>query len=402
MVQNPDFSLFEINSTYHLLPTGQALASNLRGIHISKSGSIIWNLFANDISASECADKFIIETQVPEEYISEARADVINVVKTLKKNGVLVDSTPSINITAKPEFDISLFSTDDVPLYSTISIADINIALYGFEGMFDEKLLTFKSSPSNIHQSVFVYFNTDIEQYLHSIKSTEPYIHSESVDIYKIENALLFIYPQSSQLHCMWIDNSLGKAHIICKRKMRAQVQIKEDILQALRIPFLLLAKTKGLYAVHSASVLYKNKAILFSALSGTGKSTQAKHWTDGNYATNINGDVNLIGIKNGIPMVYGIPWCGTSEIYSTGTFELGTIAYIKRVNDNVVNAIPGYTGLVSLSKRLITLMLTPYDLRQFFNDMNMLSQSVTFCKLFCTKEVKSQKVLKHFIDERP
>ena len=49
---------------------------------------------------------------------------------------------------------------------------------------------------------------------------------------------------------------------------------ISEEIFFAIRTIFLYNASFKGMYAIHSASVLYKDKAWLFSGHSGAGKST--------------------------------------------------------------------------------------------------------------------------------
>ena len=51
-----------------------------------------------------------------------------------------------------------------------------------------------------------------------------------------------------------------------------------------------------------------------------------------------LNGDLNILGIKDGMPCVYGLPWCGTSEIYTTTTYPLGGIVFLKQAPFNRVD----------------------------------------------------------------
>lgn len=92
-----------------------------------------------------------------------------------------------------------------------------------------------------------------------------------------------------------------------------------------------LLAKEKKLI-LHASFIAYQNKAILFSAPSGTGKSTQADLWqkyVDG--VKIINGDRAIIGIENNVVKAYGLPFCGTSKITLNQSFNLSTIVILRQ-----------------------------------------------------------------------
>ena len=87
-----------------------------------------------------------------------------------------------------------------------------------------------------------------------------------------------------------------------------------------------------------------------FSGHSGMGKSTHTNLWKEQFGTKIINGDLNLIGWSNGEqanigqsvdkpgskghPIVYGMPWCGTSGIASTKSYPLGGIVLLGR-SDN-------------------------------------------------------------------
>lgn len=87
-----------------------------------------------------------------------------------------------------------------------------------------------------------------------------------------------------------------------------------------------------GLFAIHSASILYREKGMaFFPGHSGMGKSTHTGLWHQLLGTPFLNGDLNLLGIHENRIMVYGIPWCGTSGIYTIKTYELGGIVLLGR-----------------------------------------------------------------------
>ena len=61
------------------------------------------------------------------------------------------------------------------------------------------------------------------------------------------------------------------------------------------------------------------------------GKSTHTQMWHDLLQTPYLNGDLNLLGMESGKIIVYGIPWCGTSGIYTTTDHELGGIVLLGR-----------------------------------------------------------------------
>lgn len=92
-----------------------------------------------------------------------------------------------------------------------------------------------------------------------------------------------------------------------------------------------ILANEKKLI-LHASFIAYQNKAILFSAPSGTGKSTQADLWQKYvNDVKIINGDRAIIGIEDNVVKVYGLPFCGTSKITLNQSFNLNTIVILRQ-----------------------------------------------------------------------
>ena len=86
-------------------------------------------------------------------------------------------------------------------------------------------------------------------------------------------------------------------------------------------------------FVLHAPAVAYTGKAYLFSASSGTGKSTHAAIWEKvfGKDAIIINDDKPALRIKNDTIYVYGTPWSGKTDKNSNISVPLGGICFISK-----------------------------------------------------------------------
>ena len=85
---------------------------------------------------------------------------------------------------------------------------------------------------------------------------------------------------------------------------------------------------------LHSSSVVIDNEAYLFSAPSGTGKSTHASLWVK--YLTEkepyiLNDDNPAIRIINGNIYAYGTPFSGKHDISVNQKAKLQGICFLKQ-----------------------------------------------------------------------
>ncbi len=83
---------------------------------------------------------------------------------------------------------------------------------------------------------------------------------------------------------------------------------------------------------IHGSSLAYDNKGLLFSAPSGTGKSTHTDLWTKYVPGTIIvNDDMPIVCIENGAPYLYGAPWSGKNSIHKNVRVPLKAIVFLER-----------------------------------------------------------------------
>ena len=94
-------------------------------------------------------------------------------------------------------------------------------------------------------------------------------------------------------------------------------------------------------FILHASYVIYNRKAILFTAPSGTGKTTQAKYWEAERGAEIVNGDRVLITRRDGQFYANGIYVCGTSGISKNVTAPIEAVVLLEQGEANELNAIP-------------------------------------------------------------
>ena len=159
-----------------------------------------------------------------------------------------------------------------------------------------------------------------------------------------------------------------------------------------------LLAKERKLI-LHALFIVYRNKAILFSAPSGTGKSTQADLWKK--YVSSveiINGDRAIIGIEDGDVKAYGLPFCGTSKITINQNFNLNTIVILRQGKINKLIELSAKDSYKYLYSQINWI---GWDKKLQINILDLLEKVVSSIKIYyfeCLPEQSAVEMLKTMI----
>ncbi len=104
---------------------------------------------------------------------------------------------------------------------------------------------------------------------------------------------------------------------------------------------FAKLLNFDGFY-LHSSSVAYEGRAYMFSADSGTGKSTHTRLWQQvfGDEAKVFNDDKAPMRRLDGVWYAYGAPWCGKDNININMKVPVAGICFLKQAQENKIRRL--------------------------------------------------------------
>jgi len=143
-------------------------------------------------------------------------------------------------------------------------------------------------------------------------------------------------------------------------------------------------AADKGVILFHSSVMLYDGKAYLFTAPSGTGKTTHCRLWKEllGDRCTFLNGDKPMID-TSGSPVIYGTPWKGKERYGINASAPVAAICFVKRGSENSIRRLTAEEAL----PKMIRQTYRPRDkagLVKMMNSVIRLSQSTELFELTC------------------
>ena len=105
------------------------------------------------------------------------------------------------------------------------------------------------------------------------------------------EEGYVFRFDTLKNIYEIWMKEDGSYARIYYRCPINEEEQ--DSLFLAIRPVFLFLAQRRGMFALHSASLLYLEKAWLFSVPSGMGKSTHTALWKKLFATPFLNGDLN-------------------------------------------------------------------------------------------------------------
>lgn len=143
----------------------------------------------------------------------------------------------------------------------------------------------------------------------------------------------------------------------------------------------------------HASYIQHNGRAILFTAPSQTGKSTQAELWRVHRGAQVINGD--KAGVRlDGAPMAHGVPFSGTSGICRNVSLPLEAIVVLSQAPVNTVRRLPPSEAAAALCGNVFVDHYIPEEWQQALNLLLDLVAGVPVYALACTPDVRAVEAL--------
>ena len=424
------YTIKNSGDTYFLLPFGQAIADHKRGVTLNRSGAELFDaLKKGNMSGDELNENidFISSLKklgiIDPVSIVSYNDDVIfqNAEKSIinrSKNNIYDNDIPAafsvagnnedkIAKTPESKYNIARVNINiigDISLihegFNLFKVPDVpNPSLNKNEGLYKDR-----NSTSDLNIEIKKYDGNDPRHDFPVNYGAKPLIVNYQLCVYpsKDRDTYDLFFPCNhhvfyARLSC---DGTRAILYYIGACEKSDKINIRSELFHAIRMIFLYHASFKGMFAIHSASLLYKEKAWLFSGQSGTGKSTHTNLWHKNFDTPLINGDVNLVSVAGDTPMVHGTPWCGTSGIYDNKSYTLGGITLLKQSLENKVNTLSLPHKQLLVNQRIISPSWTEEMFDRNWDNTCLAVSDIFVSQLECRPDDAAALVMKKATDE--
>ncbi len=149
-----------------------------------------------------------------------------------------------------------------------------------------------------------------------------------------------------------------------------------------------------GGFLMHGALIEYEGRGYIFSAKSGTGKSTHIRLWQKafGDAVSVVNGDKPIVRYVNGEFIAYGTPWCGKEGLGKNGNVTLSAICFLERAEKNTISSLSASDAV----SRIFSQLLIPTNVEDFDKLSTLLDKmllSVPCYLLGCNMEIEAARI---------
>lgn len=156
----------------------------------------------------------------------------------------------------------------------------------------------------------------------------------------------------------------------------------------------------QGASVLHASFVEHQGRAILFTAPSQTGKSTQAALWKQYAGAEIINGDRVLVRQHNGVWYAFGYPCCGSSHICVNKAFPIQEAVVLEQGSSNVVSELSAAEKMQALVAATEVYIWDEQEINQAFHIAEALISNVPVCRLSCRPDADAVYTLQKYLQK--
>ena len=177
-----------------------------------------------------------------------------------------------------------------------------------------------------------------------------------------------------------------GKDHRVQLKKCSYPSGVTaKTVLNALALEHL-AAQNRG-FVFHCSYIEHNGKAILFTAPSGTGKSTQAELWKKHRGAQIINGDRAVIRVDEENILACGIPFAGSSVYCENRTLPIVAIVYLSQAPQTTIRKMRGYEAFSKIWEGVSVNTWDKADMERVSEVAQLTASQIPVYHLACTPD---------------
>lgn len=160
------------------------------------------------------------------------------------------------------------------------------------------------------------------------------------------------------------------------------------------------LVAQEGGFVFHSSYICWQGKAILFTAPSGTGKSTQAELWRSLRGAEVINGDRSVVRVTEDGVFACGIPFAGSSQCCKNQTLPLAAIVYLDQAPCTTIHRLQGFESFRRIWEGVSVNIWDKEDMALVSEAVERVARNVPVFYLPCTPDESAVTALEQALRE--
>lgn len=147
-------------------------------------------------------------------------------------------------------------------------------------------------------------------------------------------------------------------------------------------------------FVLHGATIQLDGRAFVFTAKSGTGKSTHIGLWMQryGDAVRIVNGDKPILWKKDGVFLACGTPWCGKEGLTSTDCVPVAGLCLLERAAENTIRP----ASAKELVEAVFHQIYCPKDTGRLLRFLSLFDEFLTSTpvwRLGCNMELQAAEV---------
>lgn len=161
------------------------------------------------------------------------------------------------------------------------------------------------------------------------------------------------------------------------------------------------LVAQAGGFIFHCSYIDRGGKAILFTAPSETGKSTQAELWKNSRGAEIINGDRAAVRIVDGRILAEGIPFAGSSCYCENRSLEVEAIVYLGQAPRTTICRMQGFEAFARVWEGVSVNTWDEADMELVSEAVQQIAMTIPVYHLLCTPDESAVLALERALESR-
>lgn len=146
--------------------------------------------------------------------------------------------------------------------------------------------------------------------------------------------------------------------------------------------------------SIHASCIVYNGNAVLFTAPSGTGKSTQADIWNNLMNTKTLNGDRPFLHLFPTEVRAYGVPWDGKEQMFLQENYPISAIIEVRQARKNSVRKMNEEQSFKLMMNQCFIPMWDQTTSFYAVKTIKSMVKKVQFYRLFCLPENSSAELL--------